>query len=55
MVWMGFYTCRENAVFYISKKKPVGLQILASLVRWAADHLKKKMLRISVSEVGEKP
>lgn len=43
MVLMGFYTCRENTECFISvKKKPMVLQILAILVRVAADHLNKK-------------
>lgn len=55
MVLMGFYTCRENTECFISvKKKTMVLQILAILVRVAADHLNKKNVRISVSEVGEK-
>lgn len=43
MVLMGFYTCRENTECFISvKKKTMLLQILAILVRVAADHLNKK-------------
>lgn len=42
MVLIGLHTCREYTVFHMSKKnkKTMVLQILAILVRVAADHLK---------------